>query len=461
MAKQSVTSRPSAPALEARPAPPPSRTGDAPLVHGARPRAGVRQTFAAFGYRDYRILWLSMVGSFTAMNMQMVARGWLAYELAGTYAAVGIVMMAWGIPQLLFSLVGGAVADRVDKRRLMFVTQALIAFCALLTAVLVSIDVMSIAILFALGVVQGAVFAFNMPARQALLPELVPAGGLMNALALNNAAMNATRIVSPALAGVIIGISGVGAVFYIQAVVGVLVLLVLLKLPRGTSHLARMSERGGLFEDIGVGLRYIWGSVDLRVLMLMAFVPAVLGMPYISLLPGFAQGDLGVGPGLFGLMNTVTGIGALIGSIGIASLTSTRRLPLLQATVGIGFGLALAALGLLSVPFDYVGALFALAMLGLCSMSYMTLNNTMIMSSTKPELYGRVMSVYMMTFSVFPLMAGPLGVLADRITAVATFAFLGAGIVVFIVLTVAVRPRYVFGGVRRAEAPAEQAAPAA
>ena len=408
-------------------------------------RGGFRQTFAALAYRDYRILWFSMVGSFTGMQMQQVARGWLAYQLSGNFTAVGVVMMAWGAPQLVFSLVGGAVADRMDKRRLLVTTQAAVGALALITAVLITVDAMTIPILFVLGLVQGTVFAFNMPARQALLPELVPRERLMNAVALNNAAMNATRIVAPAVAGVLMGLAGVDAVFYLQAAVMILVVVILTRLPRGTSHIAGAERRGSIAKEIGIGLRYIWTSSDLRLLMLMAFVPVVFGMPYISLLPGFAHDDLEVGEAAFGLLSTVAGIGGLAGALGIASQSGGARLPLMQALMGLGYGLSLIGLGLLSVPFGYPGALAALVVLGLCSMGYMTLNNTMIMGATKPEFHGRVMSVYMLTFSIFPLMSGPLGVLADQTGAVRTFVFLGSTILLFIVAVIALRPRYVFG----------------
>jgi hypothetical protein len=260
--------------------------------------------------------------------------------------------------------------------------------------------------------------------------------------------MNATRIVAPAIAGLLIATWGIDAAYYTQATMYLLVLWFMLRLPPSTSHLEGAERRGTIIKEIGAGLRYIGGHRTLRMLMLMAFVPTVLGMPYMSLLPGFAVTELGRGAGDFGFMFTMSGIGAIVGSVFIAMMTAFSRKALLQVGLGFGYGGALVALGLSAEAFGYAGALGALLLLGLFSSTYQTLNNTMVMGETKPEFYGRVMSVYMLTWSVFPLMAGPMGVLADRITATATFMVAGAGIVGFIVLCLVVNPKYAF---RRSE----------
>jgi hypothetical protein len=257
-----------------------------------------------------------------------------------------------------------------------------------------------------------------------------------------------------------IGFWGVESAYYAQAFMLLFVVGLTLMLPPSTGHLAGAERRGGIFSEIGLGLKFIGSSRTLLVLMLMAFVPTLLGMPYVSLLPGFAVAELGLQPGAYGLLFTVTGVGAIVGSLGIAALTEFSRKPLLQAFVGLGFGLSLAALGIGSYLFGYGGALVALLAVGLFSTTYQTLNNTMIMSETKPEFYGRVMSVYMLTFSLFPLMSGPMGVVADLVSAKTTFIGLGAGITAFIVLTTLFNARYTFSRTRRANAAVEVPVPA-
>jgi MFS family permease len=415
----------------------------------ARPGPRLGEAFNSLRLRDYRLLWLSQVPSFAGMQMQQVARGLLAYQLTGSYTAVGIVMMAWGIPQLLLSLVGGAVADRVNKRNLIIGVQAGTGLLSLGTAVLVAVDLISIPILFATGLVQGTLIAFNWPARQALMAELVPQSDLANAVALNNMAMNATRIVGPAIAGGLIALWGVEAAYFTQSFLYLFVLYFLVQLPPSTSHVAGGATRGSISQEMAAGVRYIAGSPSLRLLMLLAFIPTMLGMPYMTLLPGFAVDELGQGAGAYGFMFTVTGIGAVVGSLAIAALSSSPRKWLLQAATGIGWGLSLILLAVGAVQLGYAGALAALLVLGLFSTTYQTLNNTLLMTESRPEYYGRVMSVYMISWSLFPFMAGPMGVVADRVGAVTTFAVLGTGIVAFITLVVLLHP----AAIRREEVP--------
>ena len=375
-----------------------------------------------------------MIAAFSGMQMQFVARGWLAFQLTGSFTQVGIVSMAWGIPQLFLSLVGGAVADRMDKRNLVLVSQASSGALAFTTALLITTGWISIAWLFALGLAQGTVFAFNLPARQAFLPEIVPPSQLMNAIALNNAAMNGTGIIAPAIAGVMLGLWGVEWAYYAQAGMLLVVVALMFQLPHGTSHLAGASARGSIAREIGVGLRYIWRDPAIRVLMLLALVPMFVGLPYNSMLPGFAVRELGLPAGSFGLMFTATGIGALAGSLVIATLTEFPRKQLLLLTAGVGFGGGLVALGVAAGVFGYVGALIALALLGFFATGYQTLGTTMMLGVTKPEFFGRVMSVYMLGFSIVPLMSVPMGMFADAITAKTTFIVEGGVILVFILL---------------------------
>jgi MFS family permease len=412
---------------------------------GARAKPSLRQAFVSLKHRHYRSLWYSQLASFMGMQMQQVARGLLAFQLTGSYTAVGVVMMAWGIPQLVFSLIGGALADRVNKKTILLIS--------LLTAVLITTGVISIPILFVLGLFQGTLFAFNMPARQALVAELVPPKDLMNAIAVNNIAMNMTRVVGPALAGAMIATWDIASAFYAQAAMLLIVMFFLVRLPASTTHLEGRATRGNIAREIWIGLKYIGSSRTMLMLMLMAFVPTVLGMPYMSLLPGFAVAELGVGDAAFGVMSSVGGVGAIVGGLFVATMTDFPRKPLLQALFGLGYGASLVGLGLASVAFGYPGSLVALLAVGLFSMTYQTLNNTMVMAESKPEFYGRVMSVYMLTFSVFPLMSGPAGVLADAISAKTTFMLMGVSIAAFIAATMLLNPRYIFKRVEAVQRP--------
>jgi MFS family permease len=290
----------------------------------------------------------------------------------------------------------------------------------------------------ALGVGQGVVWAFAVPARMALLPELVGDEELTNALALNNAAMNGTRIVGPALAGGFIAIPfiGIQGVFYLMVLLYVVVGLTLLPIPR-TGTPAR--QEAPLWQEMGAGLRYVGSRRDLVILMLMGFVPILLGMSYAALLPVFAKDVHGVGSVGFGLMGAFVGVGAIVGSLVIAYFSDYPHRATLQLVLGVGFGLALFVFA--EAP-SYGVALAALALVGFTFNSYMTLNNSLIFSQIEPGFYGRVMSVYMLSWSLMPLVTLPMAGLADTIGAPTTVAAAGLIIAVFIGAVAVLYPGY-------------------
>ena len=402
------------------------------------PLAGWRRTFSSLRIVPYRWFWSGMLAYFLAMQMDTFARGYLAYDLTGVATALGLVWVAWGVPMLLLSLVAGVVADRVDKRSLLLVVQAGMGGLALVTAVLVHTGVIDIWLLILLGVGQGVVWAFAVPARMALLPELVGEDELTNALALNNTAMNGTRIVGPALAGGFIAIPliGIQGVFYVMVLLYLLVGLSLLPIPR-TGAPAR--QEAPLWEEMGAGLRYVAGRRDLVILLLMGFVPILLGMSYAALLPVFAKDVHEVGSVGFGLMGAFVGVGAIVGSLVIAYFSDYPHRATLQLVLGVGFGLALFIFA--QAP-SYVVALAALSLVGFTFNSYMTLNNSLIFSQADPSFYGRVMSVYMLSWSLMPLATLPMTALADAIGAPTTVAAAGLIIAVFIAGVAVLYPGY-------------------
>ena len=421
-----------------------------------RQRPPLRRTFRAFQYPKYRLLWASMATAMVGMQMQMIARGLLAYELAGNFSAVGALAAAWGIPQLFLALPGGAIADRVDKRTVLLITQAAVFLQALAIAVLISLDAISLEVLFAFGIVLGGTFSFNMPARQAYIPELVPRHELMNAIALNNTAMNATRLFSPVAAGILIAAFGFATTYYITAGMYAVAWGAVWLLPRGRGHMQGIAQRGNVFEEIKIGLRYVRQNRALRTLMLMALLPIMLGMPFVTILPAFVAGDLGLDSLGFGLMMAVNAVGALAGSLVIAALNPAGRLARTQALLGLGWGVGLVMLGLGSLTIGPAGAFLAMMVIGASSMAYMALNNGMIMTSSEQQYHGRIMSLYMLTFGFMPMMGLPLGVLGDTIGGYATFTLLGGGILCFILILVLLVPSDLIDRAARV-APAEAA----
>jgi MFS family permease len=395
-----------------------------------------RSAFIAFRNPHFKWHWLSTLASFSGMQMQMIAMGILGWEISHSYAVVGILQAAFAIPMAVLSLPGGALVDRMEKRRVIALSQAVLGLLGLVIAVLIQADLITVLLLFSSGLVQGAMFSVNGPARMALLTEMVETELLSAAISMQNIAMNSTRVVAPAIAGLFIAFVSIEAAYYVTALLYVSTVWAILQIPRSSAHMDR--PKAPLLTDIRVGLRYVAGDRLLRSLMLSGLVMALFIMPYQVMLPGFADG-LGY-PGLYGPMVAVSGLGGLAGSFAVAAVSQYPRKPYLQFLLGLTAGASLIALGALSGTFGPAGAFTALAIIGAASTGYMTLNQTMLMTDAAPQFRGRVMSMSMLTFSAMPLMALPLGVLADVVGGGGAFMAQGA-IVLGVILTLGLANR--------------------
>lgn len=391
----------------------------------AVPRSPLLRIYPSLGVSHFRLLWLGMLPSTIGWQMSVVATGYAALTLSGSATAIGLVTGATGLPVLLLSLVGGVVADRLPRRIVLLCTQSVLGLGAAALAVLSLLGLLEVWHLVALGLVQGAAFSFNMPARQAYIAELVGPGLLRNAVALNNAGMNLSRIAGPALAGGLLAMPaiGIGGVFVVMTAMYGIVLASLFRLPRGAPRPPGLVA-GGL-EQLVEGLRYVRASPVLLALMGLALSTIFFGLPYQSLMPLFSERVFGVGPVGLGILVSANGAGALVGSLGVAALSGFPRPAALQLGLGVGFGLALACFALAPVFPLAVAIVFVV---GLTSAAYTSLNNTMIMGHTDPRLYGRVMSVYQLTFAMMPFGALPIAWLADQVGG--RVAVAGSGLVV-------------------------------
>lgn len=407
---------------------------DKPPSEGEPPDGGWTRTFSSLSNPHFRLLWISMLFSFTAIQMSFTAQGFLTFDLTGTATSLGFVSLGWGIPLLTLSLFGGVAADRMHKRWLMIVSQAVMAVTSVLTAVLIQTGVIEVWQIFVLAVATGTVFAFNVPARQAWIPELVREEQLMNAIALNSSAFTATGIVGPALAGMLIAVPliGLAGAYYLMAGCFTIVVLLLLRIPGGGP--VAVTDRSSPLRELVDGLSYIRHHSVLPVLLLMGFVPIVLAMTYRTFFPVFQEDVYGVGSVGLGLMGAFMAVGAVVGSLGVASLPNTSRRSLIQLAGGIGFGISLV---LFAAAPTLVPGLIALLFVGLTSNGYWALNTTMVLGNTDGEYYGRVMSVYMLSWSFMPFAAMPQSALADAYGVQWMIAGVGILLVVLIVAMVA------------------------
>jgi MFS family permease len=405
-----------------------------------------------FGNRNYRYLWTSSLFSFTGMQMQQVARALLAWNLTKSYGAVGLISLSFGLPMLLFSLVGGSLADRFEKRNQTNASQTATASFAVATAVMLFTGTITIGWLFVLGLGGGTAMALGMPARSPLMAQVVGPRNVMSAMAMSNAAMNATRLFGPAVAGAMVAAWNLESVYLLQAALSSVSVLFLLFVPTGLGGTG-MLQRGNMFREIGNGLAYVARDGRLRQLNISMFAVSFFAMPYVMLLAGFVHEDLGKGDAEFGYLQSASGIGALAGSLGVATLTAFDRKTFIQWIAGILGGLGLVALALASRSFGYPGAMAVIVLLGLTLTAYQTLNSTLMMEAAKPEFYGRVMSINMLSFSAMPLMAFPLGRVADAVGVTNMFIMQGLTVVGIMLLISVFNPRHTFGRV----APAHQA----
>jgi MFS family permease len=364
------------------------------------------RAFSALTLPQFRTLWLGMFFSLGAMQTELVARSWLAFDLSGSAFLLGVVAMARGIPQVVLSPLAGVAADRFDRRNLLLASQSVLLVLALINAVLVQMGVIQIWHLFVIGLLQGIAFPFTMPTRSAFMSVLVGKRHMANALALDSTGRNLNMIAAPAIAGILIAWNPVVA-FYTIAAFYALAVLTLIQLPSGSRGNA---TTGGTIQQMLVGFRYIFANRKLSMLILLSIVPILVGMPFQQLLPVFQKEVLDVGPEALGLMFAMIGVGALLGSLGAAYFSNSPNMGKAQVICGLGFGIGLFAFALSPI---YIVSLALLVVVGLTSQTYLTINRSLLMLNTDPNLYGRVMSVYVMQWYLMPVALLPLGALAD------------------------------------------------
>lgn len=346
-----------------------------------------------------------------AMNMQMITRGWLVLRLENdSPLALVLVMVSFAAPMTVVSLVGGALADRFPKKNLIILSQSGNAVMTFGLAMLDASGEIWFGAVLIIGVINGSMMAINMPSRQAIISDIVPESKLMNAVAMNNSAMNLTRIIGPAIAGFLIVFIDTSGVFYLISAIYVLSALSLLMVK--TNSVQTNGVRKSVGKDIFEGLRYVWSDVHLRGLILMAFLPSLFGFTLFALLPVWAREALNVNSSDLGILMTMMGVGALIGTLGLAAVRKFDRRGILLLGLGVFWGIALVGLANsmifpVAVPF--------LIIIGLVSSIYMSLNMTLTQLSATPEMRGRVMSIMMMTFGLMPIGALPFGTIAEYI----------------------------------------------
>ncbi len=372
-------------------------------------------------------LWLGMLAMMSGMHMQMVARGYLVYEITNSASILGLVSAASSVPILVLSLVGGEIADRMNRKKVMMLSQLLNSLTAILVSVAIFTNTVEWYHLLAASVFQGATWAFLMPARQALIPSLVGQSQLSNAIALNAAGMSATTLIAPIIAGILYSVFGSG---FVYAVIGVLTIVasVLTSMVKVEEPETKAAKKA-MTSNIGEGISYVMHNRLVLVLIVIGLATSLLAMPIRFLMPVLVVDIYRMGPESLGLLLSFMGIGSLAGTLYIAWVGKWHRGgTLILGTLASGIALILLAI----LPF-YAAAVGIMLLLGLGDAARRALNTALIMEATDDEYRGRVMSIFMMNFGFMPLGILPIGIMADAVGGQASVGLLGILIVLFTV----------------------------
>ena len=357
------------------------------------------------------MLWFGTVCSYMGFFMATIVQSVVAFQLTGTNRAVGYVVFAQGTAMLALGPLGGAFADRWPKRRILALSQTIAAVVFASLALLIAFDALHILWLATGSLLLGVAISFLGPARQALSAEVVHESVRGNAMALNQVALTGSQVLGPAIAGVLLtsslGASGAYAAMTVLYAVAALSLIFLpasrVRADVGESH---------VLDDLVDGLRYVWTHPSLRLLVLFFVSVIMMGFPYVTVMPGLVENQLGRESEAISLLFFVSAVGGLGSSLVAARLADTRwAMPLFVSAAGV-FALALLALAL--VP-SYQAALGVVLFIGIGVGGLQSLNSAVIVRVADPAYLGRVFSLTILAFAGFGLMGLPLGLLADAV----------------------------------------------
>ncbi|MEO8692406.1 MAG: MFS transporter [Acidimicrobiales bacterium] len=360
-----------------------------------------KRTFAALQVRNFRLYILGQTISQAGTWMQQIGQGWLVLRLTGSGTALGIVIACQALPVLFFAPAGGLLVDRVDKQKLLIITQLLSGVLALVLWALTATDTVEVWMVYGLALMLGFVLVFDNPVRQSMPIELVGPELLTNAVSLNNINFNVSRVFGPALAGVTINQLGISPCFLLNGVTYATVVIALLMLRKDELHIQPRQARAG--RQVREGLRYVWRTPQLRVPVILMFVVGMLTYETGVTLPLLAKDTFHGGAGTYSLFTAAMGVGAVIVGLGYAARMNVTRGLLLRVTVVLGIFMFVSA----AAPTQGI-ELAALVALGGASVTFLVAANATLQLATPPEMRGRVLALWSMAFMGSTPIGGPL-----------------------------------------------------
>jgi len=357
--------------------------------------------------------------------MDQIALNWLVLEISNSPLSLGLVNLCRAIPVLLLVPLGGVAADHWERRKILMVTQSVAMCLAFILGALVTSGLVNVWEIYIIAALRGAVMSFNMPARQSIISDLVPKTDLQNAVALNSATMNLTRVLGPSLGGVLIAIFGIDWLFYLNGLSFLAILYTLYLLP-DTKTKDGERKKSGPFQELSEGLVYLRGNKLLLYLLTLAVVPMFFGQPYVTMLAVFARNVLHIGPVGLGLLTSTAGAGSILGALFVAS---RRRAPQIKFML---YGIIFFGVSLLLFSFSH-GVLFSILFIflaGAGNVAYNSTNNTLLQLNVPDSYRGRVISLLFINRGLVPLGTAFTGLLAEKYGAPAALGSMAAALII-------------------------------
>ncbi len=364
-------------------------------------------TFGSLRVRNYRLYFIGQVVSVSGSWMQRVAQSWLVLHLTGSGVALGTVSALQFLPILVLGAWGGVMADRIDKRRLLMLTQAGMGLLAMVLGAVTLAGLVQLWMVYLLALLLGLITAMDNPARQSFVMEMVGRGQVTNAVSLNSAVFTAARVVGPAIAGVLIALVGTGWCFVLNAFsFGAVVLALVAMDPGQLQRSGAAPGRGQVME----GLRFVWSRPDIRLPLAVLGVVGTLALNWTVILPLLARNTFHGNAGTYGLLFSVLGLGSLAGAL----FTASRRVPSARLLLGSLTAFGLLMLGAAAAP-TLLLEVAALIPLGVAALTFQTTANSLIQLRSEPALRGRVMAIYAVLFiGTTPIGAPVVGWVAQQ-----------------------------------------------
>ena len=385
-------------------------------------------TFVSLRVPSFRLFWWSGAFSYLGVQMQFLLRGLLAWDLTERESGLGVVYLSFGLGLLVFTPIGGVLADRWAKRTLLVLGQGTIALVAAAMGLAAVSNNAQFWMLMVASLAQGAMFGLIGPARVTTAAELVGHEHLGNAISLTSMSMSLTRIFGPAAAGVLAGVAafGIGGAYLVAAVFSVVSTLLTMRLPKLEPQAA---TREHPVTEILDGVRYVRSEKQLKWLIVTTTIAIMIGFNYVAFLPALVEGELGLSESHVGFLTTASAIGAVLITAFVASRADGPESIRLMVFCGLAFGVGVVLFGLAQ---NYLLALAIIGVLGLATNGFMVLTSSRSMAISDPSHHGRVQSLMQLAWAGFGIAAAPLGAVAEIIGLRQTIV--GMGLVTFVVV---------------------------